>query len=305
MEYKPNKLTHFLANIVAMFVPGQKNREKIRNLVYRKEHRERVAYEQIKQHWRNIGDNLMPARFDKYDVIFGISSTCAAAWLLKYFGLRDFANPFDWTVGETPPDYFNTNVLRDSRFMEKINAISTEFQDWFEYDDFCPANAHYPEKHQEILNKKHKIKYLHLFPQDQSWQMYFPTARETIMRRGARLIDAISKSKRVLIVWETSIFSHKNLPDAPVSDDEIKRALKILQRKFPHQQFDLVFFEHDGTLGQDAFKKIAVCDGAYRIISNHFITTFAYDYVRQDEKKSRLDVPTVIGEMMDNLRLKK
>ena len=300
MNPRPNALIRTTSNIIAAFMPTRRMRHSVRDFIRRTKARKFATYKLIKQEWENRGLHPIPARYDEYDLIFGIGAACMTSYILRDFRLRQFSNPFEWVSG-TP-----LGLDRDSRFMEKINALCTEFHDFFNYEDFQLRSAYHTAPHivhQDIINTRHNIIYWHLFPSDISWERYFPIAREKIMRRASRLIDAMNKSQRILIVWGARMGPQRNEPDRIIRDDEIKQAVQMVGKKWPNHDIDFVFFEHDGTLDKFDFRKITVCPGAYRIQSNHFDAAPEYD-ARHPNKSIQHIPPLVVAEMLDNIKLR-
>ena len=68
----------------------------------------------------------------------------------------------------------------------------------------------------------------------------------------------------------------------------------------------MVFFEHDGTKHEYEFDKIRVCDGAYRIRSNHFLNEPAYSHVvkyASHYEGQLVQYTPAVDEALDNIHL--
>ena len=318
---KPSKLMKMIANLAAAPCPSRKGRTAIRRKIMRVEQRNAAMqaaqqqallrqYQDLKAQWRTQSDcdKIIPARYDEYDLVFAIGSACPTTWILSNFGLRTFSNPFDWSAGHTPRSFYELpNTWRDTRFIEKVTALCNDFENFFNYEDLTLWCSHSvcdtAQEHQKILNTRTNIHYMHIFPMNESWERYFPIAHEKIMQRGRKLISQIDQSRRVLIVWAHRITEHNNVLDAPVDDDNIRRAVEMLEHRWPNCEFDIVFFEHDGTLQKFKFEKVNVCGGAYRVRSNHFDWGYEYNNVHPIPNKMHTP-PLVMGEMLDNIRLR-
>ena len=117
------QLRKFIANMLCLFIPNKKIRHKLRDSFCRP----RVGkqkYIKIKQQWKQHGngEKLLPARFEKYDLVFGIGATCHVRRYLDIFKLAQFTTPLDWT-GSLPPQNFSQSfdLYRDTKFKEKID----------------------------------------------------------------------------------------------------------------------------------------------------------------------------------------
>lgn len=286
-----------LANMAGAFIPSRRLRHtvrrKIRNIYIKK------LYTDIKQEWNRRGPAPIPARYTEYDVVLAIGARCAISDVLKCFKLRTFSNPFEWTEGL---DKDTETQLLDSGFIRKITALYNDFEDYFNFEDFEIRSGDKIYQHLPMVNKKHRIGWWHIFPLDQSWERSFPAVREKVMRRFNRMIEKISNSNRILFVWSDGVLNQRGTFINPVSDDDIKSAMKMLAKKWPGKHFDIVFFQHDGTKDKFEFDKIQVCEGAYRIKSNHFDLENAY-MIKHAPHCARQDVPLVMSEMLDNIKL--
>ncbi len=280
MEYKPSKPLKIFANCVAAFIPDRKMRGRVRRAIKYNRFAEMRALKRVKQHWRDNGDNLTPARYDEYDLIFGIGTTCHIASILDFHNLRRFSTPFDGTGGTEPDGWGQKpNVWRNCRFNEKIDALCNEFRDYFNPSDLQIIGApSCPLPHLYVINMRTNIRFLHFADSNISMELQMPDLQRRMSRRAQNLISAINKSNKILICWSHRTGAQRVMLDATVSDADIKNAVKKLHNKWPDKTFDLVFFEHDGNLDAYQVNKICVCDGAYRIQSNHFCNEPSYYY---------------------------
>ena len=268
---KPRK---FIANIAAAFFISPDARRRVRRKILENKRVKTVYSIDNADGLKNV-EKIMPGRFDDYDLIFSVGVDCRMVEVLIHLGLRSFSSPLDWTAAISPLGLeIVPRLQRDSAFKQKLDAIVGEFKDWFNFKDFVVGGSTFwPGANGEtqiIFNTATGVRFGHLFPANESWERYYPIARDKIMHRADRLVRAIKASDRILICWGHRLGDHRNLMDKPVSDRDIKNALKKLIKKYPGRQFDLVFFEHDGCLDRYEYRKIEVCPGARRIFSNHF-----------------------------------
>ena len=303
-----------IIRVLVCFIPIPKIRRIVRNklLYFFVEAKEsKKKYEQIKAQWlvKNGGNKLIPARFDEYDLVFAIGAACPMTWELIARNLRTFSNPFDWTDGMPPSNWLiDADVWRNTRFIEKIKLLCSDFKDFFNKDDIKIASADM-SVHHWVCNMRTKIRFIHLFPGNKSIESVWDETSLKIKRRCERLIEEIDSANRVLICWGHRIMFHKDRLDAIISDDDIKKALQLLHTRFPNTEIDLVFFEHDGTKTEFEYDKITVCDGAYRIRSNHYIVSEIYSVVcaskRFEGNLVNYSESLVMAEALDNIQLSK
>lgn len=301
------QLRKFIANILCLFIPNKKIRHKLRDSFCRP----RVSkqkYINIKQQWKQHGngEKLLPARFEKYDLVFGIGSVCHVRMYLDIFKLVRFSTPLDWT-GTLPPSNFSQSfdLYRDTKFKEKIDFVCNNFAGYYEPKDMrlLSDGFNLNQQHHQVVNIKTQITFRHLFPIDISMEQFLPQFCDIMARRTKRLINAIENSDKILIVWMHRVFDHRDVADKPVPDQDIKNAVEKLNKRFPGKKFDLVFFEHDGYKDKFEYEKQEVMPGAYRILSNHWCTASEYGY-----KYTFLNLPfhtpsLCVAEALDNISL--
>lgn len=302
-------MSHFWANLVVSFIPFRKIRRKVRNKIMIKKvplHEQQKKYNELKSQWlvHNNGNLLLPARFTEYDLIIPIGATCHISWLLAAFQLRSFSMPFEWTGGMEPANwYINPLVQRDTRFREKIDAVCNDFKDFYNPGDFMQLTDCNPKKeHHMVVNIKTKIRFMHAFPADRSFESYVPEFVNKMTRRSIRLKKYIEKSQKILICWLHKTWEQKAFMDATVSDQDIKYAVKMLKNKYPDKEFDFVFFEHDGKKGRFEFDKISVTPNAFRVRSNHFLVDNEYGFLWRFYHEAHSHIH-VVSEMLDNIKL--
>ncbi len=309
------KLRKFIANLVCVFIPTRKIRHSVRYSLSGQKKRdaakkelEKQAYLKLKQEWlkHTGGQKLLPARFEKYDLVFGIGANCQVRRYLDIYKLTQFSTPLDWTNGLPPLNYKQSaDLYRDTKFKEKINFVCNNFAGYYESQDMrlWADDIVLGQIHHQVVNIKTQITFRHIFPIDISMEQFLPQFCDIMARRAKRLTNAIENSDKILIVWMHRVFDHRDWADKPVPDQDIKNAVKKLNKRFPGKKFDLVFFEHDGYKDKFEYEKQEVAPGAYRILSNHWCTASEYGY-----KYTFLNLPfytpsLCIAEALDNISL--
>ena len=262
-------------------------------------------YEDVKQRWRycNGGVAPIPGRFVEYDLVFGIGSTCYVSHLLDFHDLRLFSSPFEWSGGIYPVDFFTKpGVSRNTRFAEKIDALCSRFENYLNPEDLVLYSAKTTGlEHHKVANMRTNIHFLHLFPVGESVENAMPFVIEKMSRRIDNMMANMDRAGRIMVCWAHRLWDQIDWNDAPVTDDEIISAYKKLAEIYPDKTIDFVFFEHDGAKKEYEYDKICVCEGAYRIRSNHFLTTDAYNYIKpRPQNRGAL---LCVDEMLDNIKL--
>ena len=309
------QLRKFIANLVCVFIPTRKIRHSVRYSLSGQKKRdaakkelEKQAYLKLKQEWlkHTGGQKLLPARFEKYDLVFGIGSICHVRMYLDIFKLARFTTPLDWTA-PLPPQNFSQSfdLYRDTKFKEKIDFVCNNFAGYYEPKDMRLLSDGFNPKqlHHNVANIKTGIFMPHIFPIDISVEQFLPQFCDIMARRAKRLTNAIENSDKILIVWMHRVFDNRDVADKTVPDQDIKNAVEKLNKRFPGKKFDLVFFEHDGYKDKFEYEKQEVAPGAYRILSNHWCTASEYGY-----KYTFLNLPfytpsLCVAEALDNISL--
>ena len=309
------KIKRFFASIVCVFIPVRRIRHQVTDAIM-KDHGDKRAYIKIKQEWlaRYNGQKLIPGRFEKYDLIFGIGSGCHVRNYLDANHLVRFTTPLDWIGGRIPQGWGTEPGLeRDSRFNEKIHFLCNDFDGWANPSDFYTLQQSDVREtlHHYVLNVKTNVRFVHAFPCDTSMELHMPKFIEAMHRRANRLLDAIAKSDKILIVWAHRLFDQRDCMDAIVSDQDIIQATEKLNARFPGKQIDIVFFEHNGYKDKYQFDKTKICTTggveAYRLKTNHHL--YGPEYARGDKYSFVYNNNVVyyismgVAEALDNIGL--
>lgn len=299
----------FLIRLVSGFILVPKVRRVVRRRLFEKYiylPKKLRKYQEIKKQWliENNGAKLVPGRYSEYDVVFAVGAICPMTSELIAHKLRTFANPFDWTGGIPESNWLlDANVLRDTRFLEKITLLCSGFVDFFNKDDIQLVSSSTPLQSHIVHNVRTKMRFLHLFPGNKSLYEDWDKISLKMKERCDRLIEKVGSSRRVLICWGHRMLVCRDMLDATVSDADIKNAVKLLSKTFPNADIDIVFFEHDENKKGFEYEKLTVCDGAYRIRSNHYVVTSDYEVVCESAPGMAHGESLIVAEALDNISL--
>lgn len=194
----------------------------------------------------------------KYDLVFGLGAACSCTEILRKAGLQFLSFPFDWLYGGT--------------FLERARLLVAGGEGWL--DQAVLSKQPSPEWHDKdiYLNTRTGIAFNHDFPRGESLDRSFPVVARRYARRFERLFQLIEKSKRALVVYIST-------PGAsPMSDDELREGLKIVQDRFPKTVFDFLYFRLE--------KGVLPAERIVTELGEH-IKVVAFDY--KDTKPGRYD----------------
>lgn len=174
----------FVINLVCMFIPFRTMRKNVREFLK----------------WR-VGltfRHMFVAR-RKYDYIYSMGDVCFVAYALNKAGLRRCSGPFDW-IGSS------------DGVMVPVRALLAGAAHWFDRADFC-ANAD-----GVVMNRRTGFICPHDIPSMDSFDKYYPAARDKLQRRFERMLGVLNRPGRVLL-----IFSAESEPDMPTLHTAIAR----------------------------------------------------------------------------------
>ncbi len=175
----------------------------------------------------------------KYDVIIPLGQACATAMALKEIGVRKTSYPFDWLVTDS-------EKAGTCGFIGKIKMICNDFKDAFQLKDLTEF-WHDNKKHRAVFNKKTGIFYLHDFDWEKSVAEQFPEYVEKYERRIKRFYDDINKNSKILFIFVVRQHNFLSL-------QEIDDGLKLLNKKFPGKDIDLLIVQDSYDCEQWEFK---------------------------------------------------
>lgn len=172
----------------------------------------------------------MEAQQITYDLYFSLGGACGCTQILRYCQLQFASYPFDWVFGasiteraEILANHFSGMLQQDAMELIKENATGSRTNNW--------------------LNKRNGIEFMHDFHYGVPLEEEFPKVAEKYQRRGNRLIQQITTSKRVLAVYAERPCDKQVLPD-----EALCAALQILRKAFPKVEVDLLYIYSDDSV---------------------------------------------------------
>lgn len=180
----------------------------------------------------------------RYDFVCSIGSECACARSLKAAGIRCASYPFDWII---------TAKLS---LVGVAQLIANNFEGFLRFENlrvrpesFGRGGAH--AVYDDIVQG---IVFVHDFSADRPLAECYSDVCAKYDRRIARLYDAISRARSILVVYRSNC-------DRP-TDEAIRSAAKILRAKFPECVLDLLVIGHHDETRMDVS---SVGEGMYRV----------------------------------------
>lgn len=161
----------------------------------------------------------------KFDLIFSIGSTCAAAMHLDKLRLRMCALPFDWTGLASFDQRFDSLVTRFAGFMEKENL------------DFVGGKLG-DEKCDGYVDRVQGYCFAHDFPLHGNLDEDHPAVKEKYDRRCSRLLKFLDGGVDACMVWWSK--------DEIVSDEDCIRGVEKIRSAFPRSRVKLLVMENVG-----------------------------------------------------------
>ena len=187
-----------------------------------------------------------------YDFALSFGFSCGGSMALRAAGLQFSSFPFDWTGAP--------GIAAGAR------TIAAEFDGWMERGDLVLHDIRRGgfDKH-VYRNVRTGYGFPHDFSSFRTFDENFPEIAEKYRRRVTRLLEALRRAKRVLVVYvERPIWCRG-------PDDELLETRRILQGKFPAISVDILYFHQDAE-GR-APVEVDVAEG---------ITAVACDYRKMD-----------------------
>lgn len=163
---------------------------------------------------------------EKYDLIFSLGGSCATAKQLKMNGLRNASYPFDWLF-----------CLNDRHLKYLINAFQTDFHDWLLYENLreLTAEERGDSKCFQYCDEVSGYNFIHDFHKPKEDITEYTEVKDKYKRRINRLLEKISKSKNILIIFDARY-------DVDIS--LLKELKKVIENKYKrtHVKFILLQF---------------------------------------------------------------
>lgn len=214
----------------------------------------------------------------KYDLAFGLGSSCAVTQSLRAVGLQYVSYPFDWVA---------TPGLEQS-----VSILTGGFKDWLDKDALRLVDVRHGVGFMTRIyrNEKTGIGFSHEFSDFFRFEESYPKVKQVYDRRIARFLADLKKSKRMLAVYS-------ELPiRSALPDEAIVRARQALADACPGAEVDLVYFWPEPGRRQPSVREIApgitVVGVDYRKYDDGEITHFI-------DNSSIIDYLRSIGTMDD------
>jgi hypothetical protein len=183
---------------------------------------------------------FMEVCYKKYDLIFGIGRACSCSTFLRMCELQKYSYPFDWISGL----YFNG----------AIKVLSSKFERFIELDDLYYGSS--PVENDIYFNKYNGITFNHDFPKNygEDKETAFLAVKEKYNRRIKRLLNKITESRKILIVY-LEIINVDDVENEQNTDmqiiqgyEEILSAFRgganIFSRLY-RKNIDMIYIHHD------------------------------------------------------------
>lgn len=171
-----------------------------------------------------------------YDHIISLGENCQTAMTLRDLGLRKEAFPFDWHGIQ------DFSIGGNGGLQKKIDIICSDFEKFFNQEDFEEFFADWTTGHRLIWNKRTGLKFLHEFPKDISITDYFPMFIKKYQKRIDRLYSILNSGESILFVFIEFY--------AKLSDDELQCIYDKLKRSFPKSNVSFLIIKNNPGLSK-------------------------------------------------------
>lgn len=166
-----------------------------------------------------------------YDLIFSIGEACSCTVALRDSKLQEKSYPFDWLYGST--------------FNERINLLTSKFEHFLEIDSLEYIDSRISPKPFDIYrNKKNGLVFNHDFTFGIPLLESYKDVKLKYERRINRLLEHISKAKKVLIVYIKTPEVGNIIKDK----SRLIEALQILSETFENTEFDILTLTNDSDM---------------------------------------------------------
>lgn len=164
----------------------------------------------------------------RYDIAFGLGVGCGVSISMRDAGVQYHSLPFDW-IGCNDP-------------VRLASIAADRFRDWMRLEDLEITGVRIASQsvHFVVSNRRTGLLAPHDFRAHTSLSRQYPAFAEKMSRRVARLENALSSAKDVLLV-------NVENPQRPgcLADADLERTRGILAAAYPNAVFDLVCFQHE------------------------------------------------------------
>lgn len=194
-----------------------------------------------------------------YDIVFSIGEACSCSSSLRASGLQLLSYPLDWVFG------------RD--FVGRCEILASGFSDYINKNDLEYVFSERSIKCKAYHNKLNDITFNHDFLEDTPFDEMYDVVFEKYQRRIKRLLDKLSNSKRILIVYiETPVKNH-----GIVDDETIVKGVNIVLNKFKSESNVIDFLYMQNTNGE--YKERLIKENILKIECDYKDHNSNIDYV--------------------------
>lgn len=166
----------------------------------------------------------------KFDLIFSIGDTCAAAMYLDKLRLRTCSLPFDW------------NGL--TKFIQRFDSLVTRFSGFLDKDNLDFVGGRFgDEKCDGYVDRVQGYCFAHDFPAHGNLDKDLPAVKEKYDRRCSRLLKLLDGGVDACMVWWSK--------DKIVPDEDCICGLEKIRSAFPRSRVKVLVMENavDGIGG--------------------------------------------------------
>lgn len=203
-----------------------------------------------------------------YDLIFSLGEACSCTAALRESKLQVFSYPFDWLYG--------------CSFLDRIDLLTSDFKNFIDKEDLELIEKRLkPSPCDVYKNNRNGLIFNHDFPLDSSFDLSYTDVKSKYDRRIKRLLEHISQSKKVLVVFIKTPEEGNCIEAKTILIDGLKK----LSEKFVNIEFDIL------TLTNDINMKL----GYIQVDEFHQnITNLTLNY----KSLNKLDHPSVVNMKM-------
>lgn len=186
-----------------------------------------------------------------YDLVFGIGAACPCTECLRDAGLQYASFPFDWLIGST--------------LERRVRFITEGHGDWLPKDSLEHVFTAVAVRTDAYRDNRTGIIFNHDFPAGVPLEESYPKVLAKYNRRFDRLLGLLNSARRVLVVYLGAPTGY-----AP-TDEEMRDARALLQRRFPGKDLDLLVFrmtDNAEPRTQSPFEGVQVVAFNYQVWSD-------------------------------------
>ena len=151
-----------------------------------------------------------------YDLVLSIGQDCKCSQSLRAAGLQHYSYPFDWLAGAS--------------LLDRAKILATDFRDWFNEKDLIDIgiadNSRFAVEHRIARHSQNGLEFRHDFSCEKTIAEDYASVNKKYLRRITRLISAIEKANRVLVVYTIGFRGE------PVSLEQLVEARTLLANRF-------------------------------------------------------------------------